>query len=170
MESNIVKVVCKVCGGAGGWEKKKETDYDDSWSDCLYCDSYGFYEEEITVDNESILLKYIMYKTKITEGLTETLAVVESFSTVDFCKTIEIKIIPYSKGTFGEFVKFAVKLGRHSERLTVTISQEYDYRQDFDKIFYQWRVVLEPESIEDLDGFVDLIDMWKGRSSGVKRN
>jgi hypothetical protein len=165
METNTKFVVCYVCGGKGGWKKDKRTPLDSNWVDCPYCDGYGFIKEDAEQkNNEALIHTYNHYKKIITELLTDEICSVQSFTTEDMGKTIVIKIIPYDKKTFQEFVSYLLKFGAYSKTLKVDMIQKHIFDKKTNKFYPSWELVLYPDNLEALDGFIDLIKLWDKRT------
>lgn len=156
MDNKIVQVICRVCGGKGGcYVRAKE------WIDCGYCDGFGFHAQEEQDDTEqSLLLKYNLYRKQISELLLESIANVDSFDTFDAGKTITIHISPYNRNVFGEFTKFILKLAHYSTTIEIKLLQEFYYKKDGDKYSSKWVLVLKPDTLSDLEGFIDVLKYW----------
>jgi hypothetical protein len=159
MENN--HVVCNVCGGKGGWKSDGI-----NWTDCGYCDGFGFYEDYEDENKQKFLLKYSGYKKRIIESLEDTVCHVEKFTTEDMGKTIVINILPYHKGIFSEFVGYILKLGYYSKTLDIKVQQNFYFEPKKQKYANEWNIILKPDSLDDLDGFVDIVDFWGSKVGG----
>jgi hypothetical protein len=158
---NKINVVCKVCGGKGGWPIDRRSPFDDNWMDCGYCEGYGFHEkQDEEPDVQSKIHAYNGYRKQIIDLLNEVVANVDSFTTTDGGKTIEIQISPYSKQIFSDFVKFVLKLSLYSTKIDIKVTQDYYCKKGTDKYTYQWKIFLQPDELRDLEGFIDVVKLW----------
>jgi hypothetical protein len=162
MEDNQ-KVICGVCSGKGGWEKDVRTPLDDKWNDCPYCDGYGFIDatSEGAIKNEAHIFRYNHYKKLITDLISDSVCTVEEFTTNDMGKTIKLRVVPHNKPKFTQFVEYIVKVGHFSNRINIGLSQKYYFDSKYRKLFFYWEIMLEPNELTDLDGFVDAIKIFE---------
>lgn len=163
MESKpTVKKVCGVCGGKGGWKIKADFWWDNNWNDCPYCNGLCFVDEEEQEEENSYLLTYNSYKKKITDILDDFGRLI-SYSTTEHGKNIEISLIPTNKDFFLQFSKAFLKFGYLNKRLNVSVNQVLYYEPTDDLFHYYWKLVLMPDDISDLDGFIDLLKTWEDK-------
>jgi hypothetical protein len=157
------KVICGVCNGKGGWKKDVSSPVDDNWNQCPYCDGYGFLDDTNGDDKrkEAHILKYNHYKKLITELLSDSICSITNFTTDDSGKTIKIRVAPYNKTAFTQFAEYVLKIGHYSSKINIRLSQQYFFDEKFGKCFFYWELILEPDDLSDMDGFVDAIKIWK---------
>jgi hypothetical protein len=161
---NKIKIACPICGGKGGSRKQAFDWKDSNWSDCLFCDHYGFIEiENSKSEDGSIFLEYNKYRKIITEKLSEVVGEVVSYKTEDMGKSVVINIIPYHTKQFAEFVKYSLKISLYSRNIIIGIHQVFHYNQVTDKLHYNWCIYIDTTNLADLDGFVDMLDIWEKR-------
>ena len=157
----MTQTICKVCGGLGGWKKEVKHWSDTNWNDCHYCEGYGFIDGETKEQSDSsFLLAYNGYKKIITDVL-ENYGKLISYQTQDQGKSIEISLVPNNKQAFADFTKALLKFGYFHTRLNVTMYQAFFYEPTDGLFHYYWKMVLSPQELTDLDGFVDLIRQWE---------
>jgi hypothetical protein len=155
------KGICKVCNGKGGWKKEARFWFDEDWQDCLYCEGYGFVEQEgESLSEVSFLLRYNGYKKMITDVM-DNFGKIISYTTVDKASTIEISYMPKDRLDFANFAKMLMKFAHFNNALKLEIQQVFFYEPKEDKHHYYWRIVLKPSELSDLDGFVDFIRAWE---------
>jgi hypothetical protein len=170
MESNnslkLVTKPCGVCGGMGGWKISADW-WENNWFDCPYCGGHGFYDEEEDEQQTSHLLTYNSYKKKITDIL-DSFGQLISYSTSDQGKNIEISLVPSNKDFFLQFIKAILKFGYINKRLSIAVNQVLYYEPHDGLYHYYWKIILVPDSIEDLDGLIDTLKAWEEKLNSAR--
>lgn len=158
--------ICAVCFGKGGWKKGAVHPWDDTFQDCHFCNGLGFYKYDgETEEDKNFIPEYTKYKEEII-SLLNKYGKVDSFETSNLAQTIEINFVAKErdkrqKDRLADFIKLSLKMGAYSRRLGIEIQKVYFYEPDNDMMKHYWRFKLEPKELEDLDGFIDLIELWE---------
>lgn len=154
-----IKLACPICGGKGGWKTKAEHWLDDPWQDCVYCNSLGFVLSDKEKNEMSLLLVYNGYK-KIITDIMENFGKIIAYKTANMAEIIEIEYIPKDKIRFAEFANKLLKFGHYNSRMGVEIQQVFFYEPSANRLEFYWRILLKPDELKDLDGFIDIIKAW----------
>jgi hypothetical protein len=154
-------VACPVCHGKGGFRKVKQDFLDSNWTDCGYCEGYGFVKEVMTEEECRESLEFLSYKNKIV-GELFAIADVKVMSAKNIGEDLYIKVVPHKRSDWIELVKMLLKFAHHSERVSIQVKQVFNHREKDDKSSYYmfWELEILMNSLDDLDGIIDLLVMY----------
>jgi hypothetical protein len=153
------KVACPVCTGKGGFRKLKQDYLDTNWVDCAYCDGYGFVEDTMTEDDARDFLTFSNYRNKIINELSPV-GDVKVLSSEHLGKDMYIQVVPTNKKVWIPFLKMLNKFSAYSVSLTATPKQVFFYDKDKDTHHYYLELYITTDSLQALDGFIELIQLF----------
>lgn len=137
---------------------KKKDVFDSNWTDCLYCNCYGFIDETMTEDECRDYLVFENHKKKILNELNG-LADVQTIYTDVLGKDIYIKAVPYSRGTWVSLIKSMLKFAHYNDNISVVPKQAFYYTDEGNHFVY-WELFITTNSLSDLEGLIELLIMY----------
>ncbi|MER2007929.1 MAG: hypothetical protein ABS939_10830 [Psychrobacillus sp.] len=157
---SVCNITCPVCGGKGGFRKIKKDMYDTNWTDCLYCNRYGFIEDKTSEDECRDYLIYENYKSKIINELSNV-ASVDTYISDIIGKDLYIKISvePKERNKWVNLVKTLLKFSHYSKTVDIIPKQVFFYTEEGNHHIY-WELNISMLSLKDLEGLYDIIKMY----------
>lgn len=149
---------CVVCHGKGGFKKVKNDFLDSNWTDCLFCDGYGFIKDsDIPVEDLSAFEKFRTGVIKELEGIAEF----NDFYCSDEKGNniyISIDVKPTERNKWVGLVKTLLRYAYYSETSTILPRQVFYFTGDNYRIHWEFDITVN--SKYDLSGILDVIRMY----------
>jgi hypothetical protein len=153
------KVACPVCSGKGGFRKQKKDFLDSNWTDCIYCEGYGFVDEMVEEEDARDFLKYSNYRSKLHSELS-SIGEVTAISCDTIGKDLLVQIVPKKKNVWVPFLKTLTKFSAYNNSLTAVPKQVFFYNKAKESHHYFIEVDITMESLSCLDGLIELIKVY----------
>lgn len=140
-------IPCLVCGGKGGIGKYEY------YTDCLYCNGFGFVEKDTKVLNMDN--SFSEYKNII----ADTLSPIASVTVIEEDGLLKIYASPKRVQMWTDFLRTALRYSYHHESLTLDVCKTFHY--SYELSFYgNWILTIKAHSNADMDGFVYLAKLF----------
>jgi hypothetical protein len=171
MDFDTPKVTCPVCNGKGGFRRLKQDFLDSNWTDCAYCEGYGFVEDTSTEEEVTSHLLYNRYKTKLILELQKLGQVILCTSEHEG-KDMFVQFLPFNREAtdrkkWTTLVKHILKFAKHNEKVSVTPKHVFHITDD-DEIFVDWELYITTHELKDMEGLIEVIKFYNETIAGGK--
>src|SRR5437763_16315201 len=172
MDFTKPKVACPVCSGKGGFRKLKQDYLDSNWTECAYCNSYGFVDDNTTEEEVNSHLLYNRYKTKITIQLAKLGDVITCTSEHKghdmFIRFLPFNREPSDRKKWTTLIKHLLKFSENSKSVKVHPKQAFhpsseEYGQGF---AIDWELHITTHELQDLESLIELIKFYNETVDG----
>jgi hypothetical protein len=165
-------VVCPVCNGKGGFRKLKNDYLDSNWTECAYCDSYGFVDDTSTEEEVSSHLLYNRYKTQLTVQLSILGDIITCTSEHEghdmFIRILPFNREPSDRKKWTTLIKHLLKFSENSEKVNVFPKQAfYPNSEEYGAGYVvDWELHITTHELKDLEGLVEVIKFYNETVNG----